>query len=239
MRKWSQIAADPNAKAAKTWRLSVLNAARREPVKNRIAYLEEIVRGKRVLDVGAVAHTAVMAGTAEWLHRAISQSAAYCLGVDVLEEEVKKLQAMGYNVRCADITQEDLAGEERFDVMIVGEVIEHLGEPGQLFEAGERLLVSGGRMVLTTPNPYYWKRMRNALCRWYRRVESVDHVTMLFPSGMAELAERAGMELESYRGVYRHSTMVGLKKLLAATVVQAEVFCETMIYEFWRNGPGP
>jgi len=138
-----QITSDPNGKAAKEWRLAVLQAARRWPVKDRIAYLEELVRGKRVLDVGVVAHTATMEGTAEWLHRAISQSAAYCLGVDVLEEEVKKLQVAGYNVKCVDITKDDIVGE-RFDVVVVGEVIEHLGEPGKLFEAAARLLVPGG-----------------------------------------------------------------------------------------------
>lgn len=241
MQRWSDVSREPNSHEAKAFRLETLRRARRRPVIDRIAYLQSLTRGQRVLDVGVVAHTAESETHEEWLHRAIASVARYCLGVDILPEEVKKLQTAGYNVRCCDITREEL-GEE-FQVITVGEVIEHLGCPEHLFAAAKRLLLPGGRLVMTTPNAYYWKQIRNHMGLRKERCESVDHVTFLFPSGMAELAERSGLVLETYRGVYVHKPRrlgsrlaMPFKRLAGATVVAPEIFCETMIYEFVTPG---
>ena len=188
---------DPNSPAARVYRRSVLDAAWRAPVENRIAYLTELAAGKRVLDVGVVDHAIGRREEERWLYGAIAASAAYCLGVDVLPEAVADLQAKGFNVRLHDVCTE--AVDDVFDVIICGEVVEHLGHPAGLFKSARKMLRPGGRLVLTTPNPYYIGHVRDS----FRGIfdESVDHVTLLAPSGIAEFAEREGMRLDAYRGV--------------------------------------
>jgi hypothetical protein len=54
-------------------------------------------------------------------------------------------------------------------------------------------------VLITTPNPYALWRTRAGQINlpW----ESVDHVTYLFPSGMAEMASRTGLLLRMYTTV--------------------------------------
>lgn len=233
MKRWTDVSDDPNSEAAIRFRNQTLAAAHAPPIPDRITYLQELCRGKRVLDVGIVNHTL---DSGQSLHRALASVATYILGVDVLPEAVKALQEQGLNVRLADITRDEIG--ETFDVVSVGEVIEHLGNPAALFAAANRLLLPGGRMVLTTPNPFYMARARDNLkgaCN-----DSVDHVTMLFPSGIAELAEREGLRLDRYRGMTVTSAAARTLKgrmvlkfqgLLYGRLLSHDAGCNTMIYE--------
>ena len=45
--------------------------------------------------------------------------------------------------------------EEHFDVVVAGELIEHLFNPLYFFSQCNWVLKMAGRLVLSTPNPYY------------------------------------------------------------------------------------
>ena len=212
---------EPNSPDAKRFRLATLAAAHAPPVASRVDHLCELVRGKRVLDVGSVAHALETEAKDEWLHRALAAAAGYCLGVDILPDAVRRLQEAGYNVRLCDVTREEIG--ETFDVIVAGEVIEHLGEPGAFFAAARR------------------KRVRNHIGLRRHRCENVDHVTLVFPSGVAELAERASLRLDRYQGVWadkRGARGSGLGRRMRdwvrGRVLEPEFFCETIIYECER-----
>jgi 2-polyprenyl-3-methyl-5-hydroxy-6-metoxy-1,4-benzoquinol methylase len=155
--------------------------------------------------------------------------------VDIVEEGIHELQKQGFNVAYCDITSNpENFITEQFDVIICGEVIEHLGNPGSLFEAARRFLVPGGRLVVTTPNPFFLGFILRHLFNVPE--DSVDHVTLLFPSGVAELADRAGLELAEYRGVYPTPISVQRKmilsmKWLVRAAMNHEAVCDTFIYE--------
>lgn len=234
--RWLDVTSDPNSDVVLDFRRRTLSAARCAPVADRADYLVEIARGKKVLDVGVAGHQASTRDQESWLHRKICRSAATCLGIDVLADEIEQLQADGFNVRHADITKDSI--DETFDVIICGEVIEHLGEPAALFRAAKKLLLPGGLIALTTPNPYYLPRVRAQLRG--RFTESVDHTALLGPSHIAELAEREGMRLKSYRGVLTPKEQarsllgkvtIALRPLLTGVLLDAEAFCYTIIYE--------
>jgi len=197
-----------------------------------------MAKNKNVLDVGVVNHIAESAEDPDWLHGRLLAVASRCFGVDIAAEGIRKLLEKGYNVALCDITSEQ--GEnitDRFDLIICGELIEHLGNPSRLFDAARRLLVPGGSLVLTTPNPFYlgriFRHLFNASC------ENVDHVTMLFASGVAELADRAGLELKSYRGIYpepvtkKRKLFLPVKWMVQATT-NNEAACESIVYECIR-----
>src|SRR5258706_11677963 len=195
--RWRDLSADPNSKISRDLRRKTIQDAWRPPVESRMAYLTQVAAGKRVLDVGVVGHVVDLQGDDEWMHAAIVRSAASCLGVDILPEAIAELKSRGFNVMLRDITAEPL--DQTFELIICGEVIEHLGSPAGLFKAAAKMLEPGGRLVLTTPNPYSDTNIRHAFRGTFD--ESVDHVTLLVPSGIAELAEREGLALDTYRGV--------------------------------------
>ena len=231
MSHWSNIAEDPNDVAAIAFRKDTVVAAWRGLVPSRTGYIASLCAGKRVLDIGVVDHTL---GRGMTMHRAVAESAAYCLCIDILPAAIEEMRRQGFNVRLCDITRDSL--DEKFDLVIAGEVIEHLGNSAGLIEAAARLLLPGGRLILTTPNPYYLARIRDGLRGDVR--ESVDHVGLHWPSGIAELCERAGLRLDQYRGQLSENTRTlkaklafGSRRLLCFAGVSEQCFGHTFIYE--------
>lgn len=233
-------AVDPNAEVVLEARREHLARTRAHPVNDRSLYLAELAAGLRVLDVGVVDHSSDRFDSPEWLHRVISRAADYCLGVDILPREVAELQARGFNVRVCDLTQEE--PDERFDLVLCGEVIEHLGSPEALLMHGSRCLAPGGRVVITAPNPFYLPRVRDALRG--RTSENIDHVTYIFPSGVAELAARAGLRLCRWRGIQAQRPHTSLGRIALALgrtlggILAEEAWCYSIIYELELGAEG-
>ncbi len=193
--RWSDLASDPNDPAAVAWRAATLRAAWRPPIANRVRFLEDRCRGRRVLDIGCVAHDVARLASPDWLHGRLAAVAARCVGVDVLEDGVEEMRRRGYTVLVHDLTAGvgPVADHAPFDVIVAGELIEHVESLGMLFDTARTVLAPGGELIVTTPNPYGAWRVRAARrgIVW----ENVDHIVYAFPSGIAELAERHGMTL--------------------------------------------
>jgi 2-polyprenyl-3-methyl-5-hydroxy-6-metoxy-1,4-benzoquinol methylase len=245
MARWCEVSKDPNSVAAQAWRAETVRQAHAEPVDDRNAYLAGLVRGKHVLDVGCVDHTMEAAGNAGWLHGRLRAAAKTCLGVDVLTEEVEALREKGFDVCVRDITVDPFP-DRKFDVIICGELVEHLGNPGDLFAAAGGMLAPSGLLVLTTPNPYYLAVVGRALRGVFPG--NVDHVSLFSPPNLAELAERSGMAIRRWRGVRVWPSMVSVrrrKSLWAASglvrmgALAPEALCRTIICEFTLGPVGP
>ncbi len=196
---WTDLGPEPSAAACLVARAATIRAAARAPVGDRATFVRDRCRDRRVLDIGCVAHDSTRATSISWLHAQIADVASELVGVDVLEAGIRALQAAGMNVICHDFSDGlgPFAEHEPYEVIVAGEVIEHLGSPEMLFRTASSLLAADGVLVLTTPNPYAPDRVRAG----QRGVvhENVDHVLLAFPSGIAELAERAGLRLIEYR----------------------------------------
>ncbi|MFZ1308785.1 MAG: bifunctional glycosyltransferase/class I SAM-dependent methyltransferase [Candidatus Microthrix parvicella] len=55
-------------------------------------------------------------------------------------------------------------GEERFDVVVLGDVLEHVRQPGRLLADARGVLVPGGSMLISVPNFGHWyPRIRTAV----------------------------------------------------------------------------
>jgi SAM-dependent methyltransferase len=235
--RWTDIAADPMDPRVIAQRRSVVDAARRAPVPDRAAYLCALAQGKRVLDVGVVDHTSASERSERWLHGRLAAVAGEILGVDIVAEEVEVLRERGYNVVCLDITGGELP-DGPFDLIVAGELIEHLGSPASLFDAAAQLLTEHGRLVLSTPNPYAaWRVYQNMSGR---TSDNVDHALLLNAWGIAELAERAGLRLDSFRGI--SAPPVGWKAKLFNRALGLRVLpfvpesvCESVLYDIVRN----
>lgn len=166
---------------------------------DRISFITEAVRGKRTLDIGCVENDADHYTREEWLHNHILRAASGCLGIDILEGEIESLRAKNYNVRCHDITKAPL--DEKFEVIVSGEIVEHIGNIDGLLKNCLQCLKPGGRLILSTPYPWFiGVSFRHTFAGMYLP-GSLEHVTWYDPANFAELAARHGYEFEAYAGI--------------------------------------
>jgi len=191
-----------------------------------------LVRGKRVLDIGVVSHSARYFDQAGWRHGRISRAAGYCLGLDILAPLVEELRGRGFNVRCVDATSDEDLGE-RFEIVFAGDVIEHVDNAVALLRFAGRHLAPGGRLYVTTPNAFSRKFYRQ-----FRRegvmVTNLDHVAWISPTMALELGRRAGVRLEAYHLAKPYS---GLNRALHEFLwrfTPAEYAFPEFVYEFHR-----
>lgn len=164
--------------------------------RERIPFIVDSCRDQRVLDLGCVDHSVESLKSPGWLHRHVLEAASSCVGVDYEAEGIDAMRAEGMEAYVADITANptpELLALPRFDWIVAGEIIEHLACPQALLSFARPLLAPGGRVLITTPNPYaLWRNMRGQTRGIW---ENVDHVCYLFPAGMAEMAARTGMRV--------------------------------------------
>lgn len=154
-------------------------------------YLAAEVKGKKVLDVGVCEHSVEQIENDYWQHKHIVENARYCLGIDNDAALVKYVKRKGYNVLVCDATSKVDLGE-RFDVVLLGSIIEHVDNPVNLLKFAKRHLKKNGKIIVGTANPMSW--------RWFQRtidqetiVCNLEHVSWLSPSNIFELSRRAGL----------------------------------------------
>ena len=96
-----------------------------------------------------------MKDTGKLLHSVITLASRETIGVDVDYEGVEKMKSMGFdNVVCADLETWNYDGT--FDVIVLGEIIEHIDNCGEFLKTIARFCHSETLVVLTTPNAYYF-----------------------------------------------------------------------------------
>jgi SAM-dependent methyltransferase len=177
-----------------------LHALPRTAPVDREGTLVEAARAKRVVHVGFVdehlLETRIASGT--WLHARLGAVAETLVGLDVAEAGVAWASAQGYEAYTVDAQSPEAVrglGLAPADVVIAGEVIEHLDAPGPFFRAMRELVGSDGRLVVTTPN------QANFLA-WVvpvagREAMHPDHMVAFSPRTLQAIGERNGWRLES------------------------------------------
>lgn len=83
------------------------------------------------------------------------------IGVDADKEALAEAQKLGIDTRWADLDEPLPFEGESFDVVVAGELLEHLRDPRRLVAEARRVLRPGGKFVASVPNAYRLKnRMR-------------------------------------------------------------------------------
>jgi SAM-dependent methyltransferase len=238
--RWHEVSKDPNAPEVLATRRDSLNRARANAVDDRITHLCNLARGKRILDVGVVEHCLDASSSERWLHGKLCEVAKKCVGVDVLTEELEQLRQRGYDVRKVDLTHAQL--DETFDLIVMGEVIEHSEQPGGLLRNATMMLEEGGILVITTPNPWYVNVIIKNLFGNVPFTDSVDHVSWYDASTLYEMSQRCGLQLCRYAGVINGSPrtvpgkmLFAMASALIALGINQLLFAKTIIYEFRRK----
>jgi SAM-dependent methyltransferase len=132
--------------------------------------------------------------------------------------------------REVDLTRPLPFEPERFETVLLADVLEHIPEPWQLMQEIGRVLSPAGKVIILVPFLY---RVHEAPHDYYRYTEF----------GLAELCRRAGLEileLEPYGG-YPDVLMDLVNKGLSfstvlrrAFLIGARWFSRTRLYDRWR-----
>lgn len=171
----------------------------------RLDLIRDLSRGKRVLHLGCTnwPYTLESLKNNMLLHRDLEEIAAKVVGIDADQEGIEVLKDNGSkNLYDADLEHlEDLQLEATFDVIIAGEMIEHLNNPGLFLTGIKRFMNAETQLVLTTINAYCGMRFWLYGLRGKRgRQEFVhpDHVAYYSYATLKLLIERHGLRVENF-----------------------------------------
>ena len=164
----------------------------------RIPYVAEQVRGRGVIHVGFVdaGYQEMQAEAGSWLHAHLAEAATSLVGIDLDAAGVALATDQGYEAYvadCRDPEQIDALAIEPAEVVVAGEVIEHLDDPGSFLDGLHRLLAPGGTLILTTPNA-------SGLLNGFAAMAGAesnhpDHVVLFSWRTLSNLMDRHGWEV--------------------------------------------
>jgi SAM-dependent methyltransferase len=170
--------------------------ATRTPVRGKTELILELCRGKNVLDLGCVLHSWRMSlEQPNWLHREIDNVAASCTGVDFLADDVRELRERGYNIVVGDVLKDPPPG--RYEVVVAGDLIEHLDNPGVLLDYVHDALTDDGIAVVTTPNAHYIAQTWTILARGKPDMNP-EHAVIFDPFTLKNLVARSPLRIKEF-----------------------------------------
>jgi 2-polyprenyl-3-methyl-5-hydroxy-6-metoxy-1,4-benzoquinol methylase len=135
-----------------------------------------------------------------------------CTGVDNDQETVNQLKDADVfnNIVVGDVQRlEELPiAPESFDVIVAGDIIEHISNPGKMLDGIHRLLKSNGALIISTPNSF-------GLPGFVRYVvgdfhEGRQHVLSFNAITLAQFLERHGYMLDACMTCHQRPTSTSL-----------------------------
>ena len=163
---------------------------------DRADFIVDSCRGLRVIHVGFAdaGFRREQQRSGGWLHDRLGSCARELIGIDADPVGVEEARCGGLQAHLADCTDRGAVralGLEPADVVVAGEVIEHVTSPGALLDSLRLLCRDGGRLIVTTPNA---AGIVNSLAVLLRGVElnHPDHVVMFTPRTLGEMLRRRG-----------------------------------------------
>jgi 2-polyprenyl-3-methyl-5-hydroxy-6-metoxy-1,4-benzoquinol methylase len=118
-------------------------------------------------------------------------------GVDWSEEAIERVRRKGYEGRTGDVSQLDLSDwEEKFDLALMHQVIEHVRDPRELLVKARRILKPGGVLSIETPDINAWD-FRLLSRRYWAGYHIPRHFYIFDKNNFSELARSAGFEVVS------------------------------------------
>ena len=162
-------------------------------ITDRRSYIIEKCRDKKVLHLGCIDWPYLDRKIAEGslLHHDLVQVATEVVGYDSDRQGAEQFEAHGWPVVVGNLEAmpDNLP---KFDVVVAGEVIEHLSNPGVFLGSLARACPQT-EVILTTPNAYAARRFWRFLLG-HEQVHP-DHVAYYSPLTLRYALQRAGYEI--------------------------------------------
>lgn len=156
--------------------------------------LGEIDNGKSILDLGCVDHSYLNEQSSDWLHKYLYQKSKDVLGVDFEKKDIDILQKKGYNIIFGDVETIDL--KRKFDIIIAGQLIPSLSNPGLFLDNVYRHLEDDGKFILTTANAWVFYRCMYAFFGTNKL--SAQHTSLNDKETIIQLLKRHKFEIVKF-----------------------------------------
>jgi methionine biosynthesis protein MetW len=189
-------------------------------------FLGLIGKGKRVLDLGC--------GDG-FVCEMLLKNNNEVVGVEVSEAAIKKAKNKGIKVYDCDLSSDwSSLVEGKFDVVLAGEIIEHVFDTDKFLRNVRSVLKEEGRLILSTPNLASLGRRifllfgRNPLIELTARKDDAGHIRYFTFGSLKKLLEENGFKLISFRSDYvnfdkagkvRSSLMANLFPTLGSSLI--------------------
>lgn len=177
---------------------------------SRWDYILERCRGKKVLHLGFVGMTdlpradkVAAASRGQVLHADLRTVARELHGIDLDADAVARIRDDLHwdGVFVGDAERLDQVGglTPPYDVIVVGDLIEHISRPGQMLEGLKPLVGRDGTLIISTPNAFgLFANLRVTLGSF---VEGDQHVLNFNAATLTQMLSRHGWHLtELYTG---------------------------------------
>jgi cyclopropane fatty-acyl-phospholipid synthase-like methyltransferase len=171
----------------------------------RVDLIKQMCSGKRVLHLGCTnyPYTDDAIEGELLLHFDLEKVASEVWGIDADREGIEILERHGSkNIVQGDLEHlEDCDLDGTFDVIVAGEVIEHINNPGLFLTGIKRFMTGDTQLILTTVNAYCAMRFFYYGARGRRGLaEPVhpDHIAYYSYSTLKLLVERHGFEMTNF-----------------------------------------
>jgi SAM-dependent methyltransferase len=164
----------------------------------RVPHVASLVEGRTVVHVGFVdaGYQEMQAEAGTWLHAHLAETATHLVGIDLDEEGVARAEAEGYEAYladCRDVEAIDALGIAPAEIVVAGEIIEHLDDPGSFLDGLHHLVAPGGQLILTTPNASGLLNGFAAMAG--AEINHPDHVILFSWRTLTNLMSRHGWEV--------------------------------------------
>ena len=196
-----------------------------EPINfsdSKTRFMTDRCRGKSVLDLGCVMHNTSSYNSQYFLHRAIREVAGELVGLDLHEPGVEALRQRGYQAVAGDA--ENFSFANSFDVIVAGDLIEHLGNQDGFLQSCLKALKPDGKILIQTPNPWYWRNVVKAVLH-VEVPNNPEHTCWFDPRTLRQLIARYGLTLGQveFQSRYARDRLMPLPRGLKHTSWAAEI----------------
>jgi hypothetical protein len=192
--------------------LSVKITDNKTKLYNRLDLLTALCTNKKIIHVGFADHIDLIENKIaknKWLHKRIMDVASECVGIDINKEAVQFIKdklhiGQVYAYDLADSPPLDVLTAQKWDIMVLGEIIEHIDNPvAFLSKLREKYQANVSSIIVTAPNAFWF---RNVLA-FLRREEFInsDHRFWFTPYTLAKIGTQAGWTPERFEFAVRAS----------------------------------
>lgn len=206
---------------------------------DRVELLLEFCKDKRVAHVGFVDERRMETklGEGKWLHARLAAAAESIVGLDLAEEGVDWAKEQGFEAHAVDAQSPEAVaglGLDPADVVVAGEIIEHLDAPGPFLRAMRELLTPDGLLVVTTPNAY--KLLNFVVPASGSELIHPDHTAWHSPHTLKNLLERNGWTVEGMAYYQNPAPRIGGVMGPVVRGVRAAFVAFGRLLPYWCDG---
>jgi 2-polyprenyl-3-methyl-5-hydroxy-6-metoxy-1,4-benzoquinol methylase len=170
-------------------------------LRDRVTYILGECRGKRVLHLGCTdwPWTEERIKLGLLLHPKLAEVSESLVGVDADPAGVECFRKLGFEtyVDNVELFANPEVRKKDFDVIVAGEIIEHLENPGLFLRAVQRLMKPSTSLIITTVNAYCFFRFIYYVFR--RENVHPDHNYYFSPVVLRKLITRCGLEVTDFK----------------------------------------